>query len=112
MKNLLTAIMFVALFAPAVIGQTHLDPEWVYRWEFASDESDQGDAMACDQFGNIFVAGHTDTSSPHDDWVPLGLNSSGDSLWLNFYDSPLDGIDSPEFIAVDDSGNRTTVAYD
>ncbi|UCE64881.1 MAG: SBBP repeat-containing protein, partial [Candidatus Zixiibacteriota bacterium] len=54
--------------------------------------------------GNIYVAGHTDTLSPHDDWVILRLNNSGDSLWTAFYDSPLDGIDTPEFMAVDDSG--------
>ncbi|UCE64879.1 MAG: SBBP repeat-containing protein, partial [Candidatus Zixiibacteriota bacterium] len=86
----------IMLFLSAGFAQDQIDPEWVYRWQFSPGESESGDAIAADPFGNIYVAGHTDTLSPHDDWVILRLNNSGDSLWTAFYDSPLDGIDTPE----------------
>jgi len=88
----------------AGLTQNQIDPEWVYRWQFSPTESDQGDVIGTDLFGNVYVAGHTDTSATYNDWVILRLNSDGDSLWLDFYDSPMDGIDTPEFMAVDDSG--------
>jgi hypothetical protein len=85
-------------------AQEQIDPEWVYRWQFSAGESDQGDVIGTDLFGNVYVAGHTDTLSPQDDWVIIGLKSSGDSLWTDFYDSPNDGIDAPEYMEVDNAG--------
>jgi len=104
MRFFLSVIAGIILLGSIGRAQDQVDPEWVYRWQFSPGESDQGDVMAADLFGNIYVAGHTDTLSPHDDWVIIRLNSGGDSLWTDFYDSPLDGIDTPEYMAVDDSG--------
>jgi len=101
---LIIAMMFMIL-PSIVLAQAQIDPEWVYRWYYSTGESESGDAIACDQLGNVYATGHSDTLNPHDDWVTLKLNSAGDSMWVDFYDSPLDGIDTPGYIAVDDSGN-------
>lgn len=98
-------LLAVLMLCPIAFAQGQINPEWVYRWEFSTTESDQGDVIGTDLFGHVFVAGHTDTLSPQDDWVILGLNNAGDSLWTDFYDSPNDGIDTPEFMEVDDAGN-------
>ena len=71
------------------LTQNQIDPDWVYRWQFSPTESDQGDVIGTDLFGNVYVAGHTDTSANYNDWVILRLDSDGDSLWLDFYDSPI-----------------------
>ena len=94
----------ILLLGSAAYAQNQLDPEWVFRWEYSPTESDQGDVIGTDLFGNVYVAGHTDTSATQNDWVILRLNSDGDSLWTDFYDSPNDGIDTPEYMEVDDSG--------
>lgn len=104
MRLLLPVIAGIVLLGSIAWAQDQVDPEWVYRWQFSVDQSDQGDVIGTDLNGHIFVAGHTDTLSPQNDWVILGLDNNGDSLWIDFYDSPMDGIDAPEFMEVDDAG--------
>ncbi len=111
MKMLLKLTVILLLLTPVAQAQVEIEPDWVFRWFYTPGESDQGDAIVCDQFGNIFIAGHTDTSANYNDWVTLRLTPDGDSVWSRIYDSPSDGIDKPEYIVVDDESN-TYVAGD
>ncbi len=88
-----------------VSAQTPVDPEWVFRWIWEPTETEQGDVIEFDQSGNVYVAGHTDTSTSYNDWVLVKVSPTGDSVWSAIYDSPTDGIDEPEYIGVDESEN-------
>jgi len=105
MKRLLCILALMAIVTPLALAQTQIDPEWVYRWYYDTEESDQGDAIAIDHLGNIYVTGHTDSSLSYDDFITIRLTPDGDTVWTRIYDSPSDGIDDPEFIEVDAAGN-------
>jgi hypothetical protein len=103
-KTLLALAMICLLFVPAAMAQTQIDPDWVYRWYYVPAESDQGYSIVCDQSGSIYVGGTTDTSASHSDWVIVKITPDGDTGWVDLYDSPNDGIDTPEYIGVDSDG--------
>jgi len=105
MKKLLCVLALMVMVMPLAVAQDLVEPEWVYRWYYDAAESDQGDAIVVDGLGNIYVTGHTDSSSSHDDFITIRLTPAGDTVWTRLYDSPSDGIDAPEFIDADAAGN-------
>ncbi len=104
MKTLLQFLLASLVLASTAAAQTHIDPDWVFRWAWSPTESDQGDAIVADQAGNVYVTGHTDTTASYDDFVTIKVDINGDSVWSRIYDSPGDGIDDPEFIGMDADG--------
>jgi len=104
MKSCVFALLLGATLTLSAAAQTHVNPDWAFRWYWSTTESDQGDIIAVDPSGFIYVAGHTDTSTSNTDWVLVKVTPSGDSVWSRIYDSPSDGIDQPEFMGIDDQG--------
>ncbi|MBA3648447.1 MAG: SBBP repeat-containing protein [Chitinophagales bacterium] len=70
------------------------------------DSEDEADACAIDNNHNIIVAGFTKNSGTSGDYTIIKINSStGDSLWLRFYDSPAHDYDKAYDMKTDESGN-------
>ena len=104
MRSIALVLLWGMVLGSSAVAQTHVDPEWAFRWYWSTTESDQGDVMAFDNSGNIYVAGHTDTSASNNDWVLVKVNPAGSLVWSAIYDSPMDGIDAPEYIRIDNQG--------
>ena len=111
------------------------DTAWVRTHSSAPNDYDQSAALAVDHFGNTYVTGTSGTvkydtdgnllwvktfagvdialdtfdnayiagGSP--DYVTICYRPNGDTAWVRTYDGPIQGIDNPQAIAVDYSGN-------
>ena len=90
-----------------------LDTSGTYQWHtfYGSDSQDEGNGIAVDTSGNVYVTGRNTATwgsplNPHSgsyDIVVLKLDTSGTYQWHTFYGS--DSSDRGNGIAVDTSGN-------
>jgi len=76
---------------------------WVRRYSGPENKNDSLISIAVDNSGNVYVTGTVSLTSP--DYVTIKYNSNGVPLWVNTYDSGINGIDCARSIAVDESGN-------
>jgi hypothetical protein len=66
------------------------------------------EAIAIDDFGNVYVTGTTNGHDPlggDPDYGTVKYNSAGQQQWLATYNGPMDGWDQARAIAIDKSGN-------
>jgi hypothetical protein len=90
-----------------------IDPTYQWHTFYGSATEDEGNSIAVDGSGNVYVTGYSDTSwgSPlhghstgsNMDIMVLKLDSSGTLLWNTFYGSA--NTDEGKGIAVDGNGN-------
>lgn len=66
----------------------------------------QGNALAIDNHGNVYVSGSTLTQTTGSDYLTIKYNNDGDTIWTRKFDG-MDSLDADvaDDIAVDDSGN-------
>jgi len=58
----------------------YIDPEWIEFW--GKDKQDEGHCIEIDSYGNIYVAGFTNSSSiKKQDILLIKYNSAGEELW-------------------------------
>jgi len=81
-------------------------PVWVARYDGPAHSSDEGEAIAVDSSGNVYVTGSSEGFS-NSDIVTIKYDSSGNEVWpaASRYNGPGDGWDVGSGIAVDDLGN-------
>ncbi|MEP7128204.1 MAG: SBBP repeat-containing protein, partial [Chitinophagales bacterium] len=76
-----------------------------------SNLDDIADALLTDQFGNVYVAGHTNSGTITDanfDITVIRYNGDGTEEWQTFYNSASDTLDEPNTLML--SGNDLFVA--
>jgi hypothetical protein len=82
---------------------------WVARYAYPTGGDDRPAAIAVDGFGNVYVAGHTQSSgSPsgsYYDYATVKYDSYGNQLWLRLYNSPQGAGDRATAMALDSSAN-------
>ncbi|HUM47931.1 MAG TPA: T9SS type A sorting domain-containing protein, partial [Chitinophagales bacterium] len=77
----------------------------------AASLDDIADALVADQFGNVYVAGHTNTGTAGDvnyDLVTIRYNADGTEAWKTFYNGIADTLDEANMLWL--SGNDLFVA--
>lgn len=67
--------------------------------------NDQGNAIAVDAAGNVYVVGASDEPSGSSDYLTIKYNPAGDTLWTRRYNGSANGLDEALAIQVDASGN-------
>lgn len=95
-------LVFQALCAIAQV-----DTAWVRIYDGPAHGHDFGHAIAVDRHGNVYVTGASAQNPGGDynfDIVTIKYDAMGNQLWLNRYNGPGDGDDSPAAIIVDTSG--------
>jgi hypothetical protein len=85
--------------------------QWAAVYNGASSGSDQGKALALDNYRNVYVTGWSTGSSSNHDYMTIKYDSSGSQQWAMSYNGPGNGIDEAELIAVNDSGNVFITGY-
>ncbi|MGB2768120.1 MAG: SBBP repeat-containing protein [Candidatus Zixiibacteriota bacterium] len=81
------------------------DTAWVRIYNGPANASDVAEAMAVDDWGNVYVTGRSSGAGTGFDYATLKYDTDGNQLWASRYNGPGGGEDWPQAIAVDDSGN-------
>lgn len=83
--------------------------QWVARYDgpVAGNFFDQGQAIAVDPYGNVYVTGNSAASNLEDaaDYATVKYNANGEQQWAVRYNGPGNSTDIPLAIALDASQN-------
>ncbi|MCG3155930.1 MAG: hypothetical protein DKINENOH_02538 [bacterium] len=61
--------------------------------------------IAVDDLSNVYVAGVSRGARTSSDFVTVKYNFAGELQWLTRYNGPVNGVDSPSFLKLDEHGN-------
>lgn len=75
--------------------------KWVVRYNGFGNGSDQGNAIASDGLGNVYVTGRSSNTLGNSDIVTVKYDSLGHEIWTARYDGPGHGEDEGWAIATD-----------
>jgi len=79
---------------------------WVSTYNGTGNSEDKLVAMVCDESGNVYATGYSYANSTAGyDYVTIKFSSSGTQLWVQRFNSLVNGSDYPAAIALDGSGN-------
>ena len=80
-------------------------PLWTNRYNGPASSTDQAQALAVDDNGNVFVTGWSMGIGSSVDFATVAYSGLGVPLWTNRYDGPANGGDTATAIAIDGLGN-------
>ncbi|MEO0086968.1 MAG: SBBP repeat-containing protein [candidate division WOR-3 bacterium] len=84
---------------------------WVRRYNGLENGDDLGNAIALDNFGNLYVTGRSWSSETGFDYITIKYDTNGNEIWVRRYNGPGDSTDEAFAIAVDNSGNVYITGY-
>jgi len=101
-KNFMFSQPVATTFKPyaAPVGEA-----WVARYNGPGNLDDVARPIAVDRSGNVYITGYSVDPANGLDYLTIKYNSAGQQQWVARYDGPVHGLDMPEAIAVDLSGN-------
>ncbi|OQP41060.1 hypothetical protein A4H97_15800 [Niastella yeongjuensis] len=79
--------------------------QWVVRFNAPYNADDEPKKLVVDAAGNVLVTGYSWGNSGTIDYTTIKYNTAGVQQWLARYDSPANGFDVPNDLAVDAAGN-------
>lgn len=94
---------FVVVIILSVILAYPQVEEWVHR--YPGFGSSCGEGIAVDEAGNVYVAGWGGNTGSSFDYLTIKYNSSGDTLWVRYYDGGANHYDYGHAMAIDNAGN-------
>ena len=98
-------LTFLILLLSIQISYSQITPEWVARFDGASNSSQTaGRSAAVDDSGNVFVTGNIVFSNGEFNIITIKYNSSGVMLWVRYHAGHIHLTANPA-IALDDFGN-------
>jgi hypothetical protein len=85
--------------------------QWFTRYPSGTFNETQGNAIAIDSIGNIYVAGYFDPQIGSLNWLVVKYNNSGVQQWVDIYNGPLNGEDQANDVVIAPNGNATVCGY-
>lgn len=85
--------------------------QWVQRYNGISNSGDNGNSIAVDDSGNVYVTGTSGGTLTGLDYVTIKYSSTGIQKWIQKYNGTGNSSDYAKSIAVDDSGNVYVTGY-
>jgi len=78
---------------------------WLSRYVGPGNSDDEGQALALDAAGNVYVTARSKGNGTDFDYATIKYGNNGAQLWAARYNGPGNGPDSPTKVAVDGAGN-------
>ncbi len=85
--------------------------KWSARYNGPGNGNDYTCAAACDEAGNVYVAGTSSGNGTSDDYATIKYNFSGSRMWVKRYNGPGNSFDGARAMVVDGSGNVYVTGY-
>ncbi len=85
--------------------------QWVIRYSPTGGGDSQGNAIAIDNNGNVYVAGWFDPPSAGKDWLVIKYNATGVPQFTKVVNSALSGDDEAFDLALAPNGNISVCGY-
>jgi uncharacterized delta-60 repeat protein len=79
--------------------------QWVQRYSYEGNWSDEGNAITVDAAGNVYVTGRSVSTTTSWDYATIKYNAGGAQQWVARYNGMENYDDEPAGIALDNSGN-------
>ena len=79
--------------------------QWVQRYSYEDNWSDEGNAITVDDVGNVCVTGRSVSSATSWDYATIKYNAGGTQQWAKRYHGMANYSDEPTGIALDNLGN-------
>ncbi len=79
--------------------------QWVARYDGPGNDDDEGNDIAIDDSGYIYVCGYTRSAASYTDYITIKYDRYGDTVWTSRFNGPYNGLDIAYALALDDSGN-------
>jgi uncharacterized delta-60 repeat protein len=79
--------------------------QWVRRYSYQGNWSDEGNAITVDAAGNVYVTGRSVSTTTSWDYATIKYNAGGTQQWVARYNGMANYDDEPTGIALDNLGN-------
>ena len=79
--------------------------QWIAKFFRADGLPSEGNAIAVDVAGNVYVTGSTIVAPLAYDYITIKYDAAGNEQWVRTYDGTANSLDMAKFIAVDGAGN-------
>ena len=85
---------------------------WCWTWPSDTINQNRGNAVVCDDLGNVCAAGAIDLGNDqNNDFVVVGLDLDGNQRWLHSIDGPAGDWDEAWSLALDAAGSVVAGGY-
>jgi uncharacterized delta-60 repeat protein len=111
MKIFKLILLFVFFISGCFHLQSQVLQEWTQRYAGAIDSSDRGVQIACDAAGSVYVLALSQGSMTRTDFALIKYSSAGAQQWVQRYNSPGNGYDTPVDMVLDAAGNIYVTGY-
>jgi uncharacterized delta-60 repeat protein len=85
--------------------------QWAVDYAGAYGDDDEGNDVAVDDSGYVYMTGSTYSLSTSNDYITIKYDSDGDTVWTARFDGPDNSSDIPTAIALDGQGNVYVTGY-
>jgi hypothetical protein len=111
MHKKILMLLFLVLWALPALADMIVDTAWVRRYNSPADDWDRANAIAVDDYGNVYVTGESKGSGTDWDYATIKYYPNGDTAWVRRYNGPADSSDITFALAIDGYGNVYVAGY-
>src|SRR4030042_2716898 len=105
MKKFILFFILISILIPVLSFAQAPQEAWVARYNGTANNTDKANAIAVDDYGNVYVTGESKGSGGYLDYATIKYDPNGNQLWVTRYNGPGNRDDRAVAIAIDDNGN-------